>query len=477
MKKRILAMLIASVMVLSMAGCGAKASEPVAESPAAEEPAAEEPASEEPAAESEAASGERVKITYAQWGDEVETKNTQAVADIFNNSQDRIEVEVIPIPWETYMEKLNSMATAGELPDTAIMNEAGVIKWAEEDMLYNISSMYDDEPDKRPLDSLTFEYEGEPVAYSGSYQQIQLYYNKDMFDAAGLDYPATDADNAYDWDEFVEVAKKLTLDDKGNTPNDAGFDKNNIVQYGCMIENLVWQLEVWCLSNGSGFYSEDGSKVVINDPAAVEAIQRIADLHLVHNVAPLSTGLTDDGVQRSLVAGTVAMTTNGTWNMGTALSEARDENGLNYGIAVLPYMKDKVTITTGGPTVLFNQSKHPEEAMEWLKWFAQEENNWDSLIATAIWMPKSANYYNNEEDTKRWLENPAYPPFEEAKAVLVDYAKEYSKRASWYYVNNTDDFNALLGSTLGDVWTGKETVKDAIDKNFAALEEAHSGDF
>ncbi len=420
------------------------------------------------------ADSEKVQITYALWGGEDEAKTTQATIDKFNASQDRIEVTCIPIPWETYMEKLNTMAIGNELPDTAIMSEAGVIQWAEQGMLYDVSSMYA-EGEARPLDSLTFKFEGQPVAYSTAFEDLIMYYNKDMFDEAGVAYPPTDAQKAWTWDEFVENAKLLTLDANGNNAASADFDANNIVQYGCMIENLTWQLEVWCLSNGSGFYSADGSEVTINDPAAIEAIQKVADLYLVHHVAPLSTGLTDDGVPRSLVAGTVAMTTNGLWNIGTCLSAAREE-GLNYGVAVLPYMKELVTITTGGPTVVFNQTKHPEEAMEFLKWFAREENNWDGLIATGIWMPTLDSYYTDEALTRKWLENPAYPPYEEAKPVLVDFSMNYSRPASWYYVNNTVDFNALLGSVLGDVWTGKITAEQAITENYDALVAAFNGD-
>lgn len=417
---------------------------------------------------------EKVQITYALWGGEEEAKSTQETADRFNASQDHIEVTCIPIPWETYMEKLNAMATAKELPDTAIMSEAGVIQWAEQGMLYDISDMYA-EDEAKPLDSLAFTYDDKPVAYSTAFESLLLYYNKDMFDAAGVDYPPVTADTAWTWDEFVEVAKLLTLDSNGNNAADPDFDPDNIVQYGCMIENLTWQLEVWALSNGSGFYNEDGSEVIIDDPAAIEALQRIADLYLVHHVAPLSTGLTDDGVQRSLIAGTCAMTTNGAWNIGTALSEARD-GGLNYGVGVLPYMKEQVTINTGGPNVVFSQTEHPEEAMQWLKWYAREENSWDGLIATGIWMPTLSSYYTDEELTHKWLDNEAYPDYEEAKPVLVDFAMEYSKPASWYYTNNTVDFNALLSSLLGDVWTGKVTVEDAINENIAALKAAHAGD-
>lgn len=466
--KKTLAFALALTMAASLAACGGAPS-----SSSTDTSTGTDAATTDTASAAAAAGGDKVEITYALWGGEAEAKNTQEVADKFNASQDHIEVKCIPIPWETYMEKLNTMATGNNLPDTALMSEAGVIQWAEQGMLYDVSDMYGAD-EAKPLDTATFKYEGKPIAYSTANNSLAMFYNKDMFDKAGVAYPPADVANAWTWDEFVENAKLLTLDSSGRNAKDPNFDKDNIAQYGCMVENLTWQLEVWCRSNGGAFYSEDGTTVTINEAAATEALQAVADLYLVDHVAPLSTGLTDDGVQRSLIAGTCAMTTNGVWNIGTCLSDARDA-GLNYGLAVLPYMKNKVTIATGGPNVVFQQSKHPEEAMEWIKWYSKEENNWDALIAKGIWMPILDSYYTDETLTKKWLDNPAYPAYDEAKPVLVDYVKEYAEPTSWFTVNNTIDFNALLGSVMGDVWTGKVTAQQAIDDNYDALVAAHDG--
>ena len=465
-------------MIMSLAACAGGNGDPQpadtpADPPAAEETATPETVPDDPEPEDQpAADTDRVQITYSFWGSEDEAESVQATIDVFNAYQDRIEVSIMPIPWETYMENLNTMAMAGNLPDTGIMSEAGVLQWASQGMLLDIGDMYlPGEP--RPMDSLAFTYMGETVAYSVANVFLVMYYNKDMFDAAGLNYPPSNPEEAWNWDEFVEVARQLTLDSNGNTPNDPDFDSNNIVQFGAMVENLTWQLEVWALSNGSGFYNEDGTEVIIDDPAAIEAIQRVADLHLVHNVAPLSSGMTDDGVQRSIVAGTVAMTTNGTWNIGTALSSARDE-GLNYGLAVLPYMQELVTINTGGPNVVFNQTDHPEEAMEWLRWYGSPENAW-GLIADGIWNPTLDSYFTDETLMMEWLTNPAYPPIEQSRPVLVDFFANHARPASWYYTNNTVDFNQLLGDILGDVWIGRATAEEVITQNIDALRNAHAG--
>lgn len=128
--------------------------------------------------------GDVVTITYSYWGTPDEAASVQAVADKFHEEYPNIKVEVMAIPNEEYVTKLNTMATAGELPDCGIMNESGVLDFASDGLLYDISAMYEG-ADSMPLDSITFKSEGKPVAYSAANEVLSLYYNKDMFDAAG----------------------------------------------------------------------------------------------------------------------------------------------------------------------------------------------------------------------------------------------------------------------------------------------------
>jgi len=421
---------------------------------------------------SDSDSGDRVHITYAQWGNETETAATQAVAEKFNNSQDKIEVEVIKIDHDTYVTKLNAMATAGELPDTGIMSEAGVLKFAENGLLADISSMYG-EGEAKPLDSLAFKYEGDTVAYSAANEVLNLWYNQDILEevcqSQGLDIdevtPPASADDAWDWDTFVETAQKLTIDINGKNALDPDFDENNIDIYGCTVNTLPWQLEVWALSNGGGYYSEDGSECTIGDEATIEALQKIADLSNVYHCAPPISSAAN-ALESSLGSKKVVMATDGAWNVGTFLGPNAD---FNYGVGVLPYMKEKVTICTGGPNVVFSTTEHPEEAMEWLKWYAQEENNW-SLIEAGTWMPILESWYTDDALTSKWIDNPNYPDHDMYKSAVVDYAREYSKSTAWYYVNGTEEFNSTLDTIYSGVWSGDQTMEEAITENIDELQ-------
>lgn len=413
----------------------------------------------------------RVHITYAQWGNDTETAACQAVADKFNAEQDKITVEVLKIDYDNYIAKLNTMATAGELPDTAIMSEAGTIGFAANGLLYDISGMYA-EGESKPLDSLTFKYKGTPVAYSAANEVLNLWFNidllKEICDKQGLDItqftPPASADQAWTWDQFVKVAQTLTVDVNGNNALSPDFDPNNVDVYGCCVNTLPWQLEAWCLSNGGGYYNEDGSQCTINSAETAEAIQAIADLSLKYHCAPPSS-TASQSLSTSLGTEKIVMATDGQWNVGTFLGpDAKFE----YGVGVLPYFDKKVTICTGGPNVVFASTEHPEEAMTWLKWYYQEENSW-SLIQAGTWMPILEKWYTDEALTNKWIDNENFPEHNMYKSAVVDYAMKNSVSTCWYRVSGTDVFNSTLDTVLSYIWTGDMTAQEAFDTYYEEL--------
>lgn len=476
--KKLIALLLCVLMVATLfAACAEQPAAP--DAPATEAPAPETEVAPAPETEGEAApetegevapapDGEKVTITYSYWGTPEEARDTQAILDKFNAENDHIFVELVAIPNEEYTSTLNSMAAGNQLPDCGIMNENGVLDFAADGLLADVSAMYEG-AESMPLDSITFKADGVPVAYSGANEALFLYYNKDMFDAAGIAYP--DARTPMSWDEFVETAKLLTLDANGNNATSPDFDPNNIVQYGCNVDNWTWQLEVWALSNGGRWFSEDGKECTINTPEVAESIQKVADLYLVDHVAQYRDGLEDSGIQSTIAAGNVAMATGGAWNVGTCMNTVE----FNYGVARLPVMKNEVTIVTGGPQVVFSQTQHLPEALEFIRWYSQIENNW-GLVESGIWMPTLEEYYTNEELTHKWVDNPNFPDYDEYKAAVVDYTMEKSVSTCWYYVPHTNEFLEYLRSELGPVWTGDKTAADALAEAEPHLQEIFAGE-
>ena len=463
--RKITALLCVAALLFGLVACtGPAASDDTTPPP----PAPEAPAPEAPAPEAPVETDGPAEIVFSLWGDETELEGAIRTADRWNAMQNNSHLSVMQIPVEQYIERLTAMATAGNMPDCGMANERGVIGMSRDGLLLKYD-LYADQAE-RPLESITFRDGGEYVAASIGAEVLGLWFNRDMFDAAGVDYPPTKLDDAWTWDEMIEVAKQLTFDANGNTPNDAGFDKNNIVQYGIYVNQWAWQLEVWALSNGGRWYSEDGTRAVFDD-AAIEAMQMVYDLHLVHNVAPFNDAQEDAGFLQTVGAGNVAMCTEGQWATGFTMF-----NDTNYGCGVLPYMKTKANITAGGPVGLYAGTNYPEEAGEFLRWYTDPENNFDPISEGWV-MPNLSSWYTDEALLKRWIDdvpnrarlNPA-----DYKSVFADVIMNnaVTKPTGWYYTPNTDKIDVILIPALVEAINGTKTAKEVIESVRPALEAA-----
>jgi len=407
------------------------------------------------------AAAQKIEITYMAWYNttESEAADTQKVLDKFNASQDKIHVTLISVSRADYETKLNTMAAAKQLPDTCMMAEPMAIRYAAAGVLADVSDMYT--AAEAPLKSLAFTYKGKTVAYSCANEVLVIYYNKKLFDDAKVAYPPASADKAWTWTQFVDAAKKLTRDQNGKTPKDAGFDSKNIVTYGADFNRLGWMWPVLAVSNGGGVMSPDGQKLLLGSPETIEALQAIADLYLKDKVAP-SVGDKNamPSLDVTLLTGKVAMATSGQWEIGVSLKNSL-KDGLEYGVGVLPKMKKAVTYNTGAPFAVFSSSKNLAAAKTFVKWISSEENGWE-LITGGIWMPVSLKWYSTEAAVRKWADNPVHPPFAQYKTAVVDYAMKNAVQVPWYYFPSYDKLDDMINSGIDAVWNGKQTAKAYI---------------
>ncbi len=407
------------------------------------------------------AAAQKTEITYMAWYNttESEAADVQVVLDKFNASQDKIHVTLIAVSRADYETKLNTMAAGKQLPDSAMMAEPMAIRYAAAGVLADVSDMYT--AAEAPLKSLAFTYKGKVVAYSCADEVLVLYYNKKLFDDAKIPYPPASADKAWTWAQYVAVAKKLTKDQNGKTPNDAGFDPSNIVTYGTDFNRLSWMWPVLAVSNGGGIMSPDGQQLLLGKPETIEALQAIADLYLKDHVAP-SIGDKNNmpSLDVNLLTGKVAMATSGQWEIGVSLKNSL-KDGLQYGVAVLPKMKKAVTYNTGAPFAVFGTSKNLAAAKTFVKWMSDESNGW-GLITGGIWMPVSMKWYATDAAIRKWADNDVHPPLAQYKTAVIDYAMKNAVQVPWYYFPSFDRMNDLIDSGMDAVWNGKKTAKDYI---------------
>jgi multiple sugar transport system substrate-binding protein len=417
----------------------------------------------------------RKTITFMAWYNTTQSEGqaVQSKIDEFNASQDKVKVDLMIIPRDGYETKVNTLAAGKQLPDCTQLSEAMAVEFAAAGLLADVSGMYP--ADDAPLKSLTFTYNGKAIGYSSGNEVLLLYYNKKIFDKAGLPYPPASADKAWTWNEFVSVAKKLTVDKNGRSADQPGFDPANIMQYGADFNREWWMWPIACVSNGGGLMSPDGTELLIGKSESIEAMQAVADLHVVHKVAPSRADKAAMGtLDVNLLTGKVAMATSGQWEIGVSLRNSVPA-GLDYGVAVLPKFKKAVTYNTGAPFGIFNTSKNKEAAMEWLRWYADEKNVWSPQITEGILMPIKARYYADEKVMRSWADpevtKTARPPFAQYKTAVIDYAMHNAVQVPWYYFNGYQGLNDILESGIDGVWNGKTSAKDYISSILPQLQK------
>jgi len=471
--KKIFALILAAVMIFAfIAACTddtptdvepPETTEETPEAPPPPSPEAPPPPSGDDDDDDDAdVAGDVAHITFMFWGGEEEVANVSALLDEFNADHPHIFVEPWPVDRAEIAAILTTLAAAGELPDTGMMTEPLTIPWAQ-------AGFIEAPPfaGETPRDVISFQWDGEAVAYSSCVVQLTMFYDVDRFDEAGVALPPKTAADAWSWDEFIDAAKSLTFDVNGNDAHSSNFDRDNVEMYGFYLEPAVWQLEAWTLSNGGGFFNpNDWSDVIINSPESAEAIQRIADLYLVHGVMPRYATWPADSIDSWFLEENVAMAVNGTWSIGVWMSPARDEYGLNYSVAVLPSMGREVTLATAGLVVMYAGSDHPEAAAEFLGWYV-DNSSW--LIDVGIWMPRYESMFT-DESLMDWAQTPAFPPFEDFRTAVIDYSVNNAVSAAWHWVPNMEYFQDALATILAPVWAGDQTAQEALDAGLPSLE-------
>jgi multiple sugar transport system substrate-binding protein len=191
------------------------------------------------------------------------------------------------------------------------------------------------------------------------YSPLVLFYNKKLFDEAGVAYP----DETWTWDDLLAAAQQLTKPDGS--------------QWGIQIPNS-WGDWLWprgmmplIFQNGGELISEDGTKTTgyLNSPETVEAIQWYVDLFKVHKVAPTKQDVESLAGQDLFQTGRVAMLWTGRWPLKDFLANSE----LSFGTAPLPQGKERANSICWAGFAVYSKSQNKDAAWAFLKHLTAEE--------------------------------------------------------------------------------------------------------
>ncbi len=397
-------------------------------------------------------------LLFTFWGSPNEKRADTSAAASFNRAHPNIHVRAQHVPGD-YVTKLTTMLASGSPPDLAYMVPGTVQQWASEGKILDLAPYFKHDT-TRYLPS-TFWRLGKDKILGISLAEIMLiFYNKDLFEEARMDPPPARADEAWTWDRFVDVARKLTKDTSGNDATSPKFDPKNIDTYGIAFPQGEYGYMPMIWSNGGRFANPEGTKLLLNEPEDVQVLQDLQDLICKYHVSPTPAQTQSMPATNIMMQSRkVAMDFDGHW----AVLDYSSTKGLNWGIGVLPRYKKPVTMNLGDPLVVFSATKYPDQAFEFYKWVTSPEHS--ELFKDGLWLPSQLRYYTDPKWRSRWLEGKkgVYPP--NSKETIADYTLHNVplQPPEYWLKNQVAIADNAVTPAMDLLWGNKATAQQAMD--------------
>ena len=302
--------------------------------------------------EASATSGGKKTLSFMIW-DKNQEPGMSAIARAFEEKNPGVEIKVQVTGWDEYWTKLEAAATGGSLPDIFWMHSTRFYDYANNNILLEVGDTIGDGYKNFPEDLVKlYEFNGKNYAVPKDFDTIGMFYNKALFDKAGVPYP----DGTWNWEQFLDTAKKLTKDGVYGiaAPMDA--------QQGYW--NSIYQ-------NGGNVI--DGKKSGYDLKASQEGLQWWLDLSMKEKVSPTQAQFSETDAYAMFMSGKVAMVSLGSWMVPGI--EQNKEFAKNVGVTYLPKGKVSASIYNGLGYSAAASTKYPEEVKAFLKFTATEEAN------------------------------------------------------------------------------------------------------
>ncbi len=401
-----------------------------------------------------AASGETVRINLAIQGeDRNELGLYNELARKCEEANPNIDINVDWLPWDAFETKIKTGFAADNPPDVFWLWINNMPFFSTRGKLLDLTPYI--ERDNFSLDNFykttmdAYRYNDGVYAIPRETSTVVLYYNKDLFDEAGVPYP----DENWTFQTYQEAAQKLTKKDAAG----------NITQFGS--STLGDPFKLWGLiwSNGGDVMDETKLKCAMNTPETIEAIQWVADLSNVHHVAPTAGESAGMSEEQLFLSGKVAMFLSGRWSTLTLWNA---ENAPRWDIAPIPAASKELrkTRTSAGSHAIAAETKNPDEAWEVVKCLSSEEA-FKFFTELGVIIPA----YIPVAELQTFLPLGKDPEHGQAFLDAMSYAKFEPIGENYPKVSD------VLWPGLQPVWDGTKTAAEVIPDLCPKLEAAAAG--
>ena len=365
--------------------------------------------------------------------------HVQDLADIvaaFEAANPGIEVEVSSAPWADYFTLLQADFVGGDPPDVFELNYENFVSYAANDVLLDLSSYLPADTPYYPRALEAFQYKGIQGALPETFSTVLLFYNKDLFDQAGVAYPTPD----WTWADAVTAAKAIRA---------LGDDI-----WGLYSPIQFWEFYKKAGQNGCQFFNADMTESTINAPECVEALELMVSF-LNEDIMPDEIELAGVVNEDLFKQGKLGMVVIGIW-MFAMFQDAP----FAWDIELEPGMANKGHHFFANGVAVAASTKHPAEAAALAQFLTASEEAATIRVETGWELPAldKPEYFEsylaldkpaNRAAVFAALESPITPPVIERQNEMQD------------TINNL--LNAVANGEL-DPQTALDTAKAELDK-------------
>jgi multiple sugar transport system substrate-binding protein len=399
---RALAALTATALLLG-ACTGGTASPPAST-------AASAPASAAPSAAPSAAA-EKVKLTYFTFSAAPDhLKDLDAIVQAFQQKNPNISIEVQTAAYADYFTKLQTQVANGSVADTFELNYENSVAYADSGALLDLSPIAAadttfDPAVYYPRAYEVFQADGKQFGVPEQFSDVLLFYNKDLFDAAGVAYPTAD----WTWTDEQAAAEKLTDKAKGV------WGEFQPIQFYEFYKVLA--------QSGGSFFNADKTASTFNDAKGVEAANWL--IGKLDKTMP-SDAFGPDQDSALFKAGKLAM-----WHTGIWLFSSLKDAPFKWDVSVEPGNVKKAHHFFANAAVASSATKHPAEAWAWLRFLTSSPEAVKTRLDASWELPAVADQSlfasylsqtppDNREAVFDALSDIVTPPVIEQQAQMTD---------------------------------------------------------
>lgn len=301
------------------------------------------------AAASAQTSAKEVSLTFGLW-DKNQVPAMQTIIKEFERLHPTVKITIQQTPWAGYWNKLTTLTAGGGGYDVFWMNAPNFPTYASKDALLDLapymSANHVDLSNYPPSLINLYTWKGRHYALVKDFDTIGLFYNKTLFDKAHVAYPTC----GWTWQDFANVAKKLTVKSGGRT-----------TQYGTMIYNTLQQIYGGLFASyGGSILNANETRGVIGSPQNIKAANLLQGM-ITHGSAMAGTSTTALTEDLAFESGKIAMVLDGSWMVLPYTSLMK--KGYKVGVTCIPKgPKGRFSVIHGLGMVVSAHSTHRSEA-------------------------------------------------------------------------------------------------------------------